>query len=229
MARAAVRSSGRRRRDSDPAPRRRPAQARSAATFDAILVATERVLGETGLAAFNTNRVAEVAGVSVGTLYQYFPNKESLIATLYERYDDQFRAAFRTATGAAPGVPLAELFAGAAAAMVAVFRSQGRDAGRPHRLLYRMRFELGMHEIHARSCATYADELRALLVARGVEPAHAGPMAFVMVHAVDGVIHAIVDDGDDAAIDARVAELVRLIGAFVTARTSSASARGPGA
>ena len=43
------------------------------------------ILLEEGLEAFNTNRVAEVAGVSIGSLYQYFPNKESLLLQLQER------------------------------------------------------------------------------------------------------------------------------------------------
>ncbi len=63
-------------------PRKRPRQARSARTTEAILQAAARVLKEEGPAAFNTNRVAEVAGVSVGSLYQYFPNKASLLFQL---------------------------------------------------------------------------------------------------------------------------------------------------
>jgi AcrR family transcriptional regulator len=50
-----------------------------------VLEAATRVLSSHSLAGFNTNRVAEVAGISVGSLYQYFPNKSSLIAALIER------------------------------------------------------------------------------------------------------------------------------------------------
>ncbi len=50
-----------------------------------VLEAATRVLGSDSLAGFNTNRVAEVAGISVGSLYQYFPNKSSIIAALIER------------------------------------------------------------------------------------------------------------------------------------------------
>ncbi len=63
-------------------PRKRPRQARAAATFDAILEAAARILEKDGFDAVNTNAVAELAGVSVGSLYQYFPTKESILAEL---------------------------------------------------------------------------------------------------------------------------------------------------
>jgi AcrR family transcriptional regulator len=65
-------------------PRKAPLQSRSLATVQVILEAAARVLSKESLAGFNTNRVAEVAGVSVGSLYQYFPNKEALITALIE-------------------------------------------------------------------------------------------------------------------------------------------------
>jgi len=66
-------------------PRKTPRQARSQATVEAILAAATRVLSRESLAGFNTNRVAEVAGVSVGSLYQYFPNKAALVVALIDR------------------------------------------------------------------------------------------------------------------------------------------------
>ena len=76
-----------------PQPRKQPRQARSLATVEAILEAAARVLAERGYAATNTNLVAERAGVSVGSLYQYFPNKDSLITALHERHAAQMYAA----------------------------------------------------------------------------------------------------------------------------------------
>jgi AcrR family transcriptional regulator len=58
-------------------PRKTPRQARARATFDAILEAAARILVNEGYDRLNTNRIAEIAGVSVGTLYQYFPTKGS--------------------------------------------------------------------------------------------------------------------------------------------------------
>jgi AcrR family transcriptional regulator len=67
-------------------PRKMPTQARAQETVDAILAATKKVLVRDGYEAASTNRVAEVAGVSIGSLYQYFPSKASLVSALIERH-----------------------------------------------------------------------------------------------------------------------------------------------
>lgn len=79
-----------------PQARRIPRQSRSRALVEAILEATARVLSERGYAGTNTNVVAEVAGVSVGSVYQYFPNKDSLIAALHERHALQMNQAMES-------------------------------------------------------------------------------------------------------------------------------------
>ncbi len=66
-------------------PRKRPRQNRSRAAFEAMLEAAARILEAEGLEALTTNRVAERAGVSIGSLYQYFPNKAALLAELTRR------------------------------------------------------------------------------------------------------------------------------------------------
>ncbi|MDO6966815.1 TetR/AcrR family transcriptional regulator [Rhizobium alvei] len=68
--------------------RKRPRQARSASTVDAIFEATIQVLISGGTQRLTTTRVAERAGVSVGTMYQYFPHKQALLYALNERYLD---------------------------------------------------------------------------------------------------------------------------------------------
>jgi AcrR family transcriptional regulator len=72
-------------------PRKIPKQARSRSMVDAILEATARVLVKRGYSGTNTNLIAEVAGVSVGSIYQYFPNKESLIVALHQRHAIQMQ------------------------------------------------------------------------------------------------------------------------------------------
>jgi AcrR family transcriptional regulator len=66
-------------------PRKRPHQQRSAATVDAILEAAAHILERKGLDALTTNAVAELAGVSIGSLYQYFPGKAAILAELIRR------------------------------------------------------------------------------------------------------------------------------------------------
>lgn len=59
-------------------PRKKPSQARSTVTVDAIVEATIRILRQDGWAACTTTRIAALAGVSVGSLYQYFPNRKAI-------------------------------------------------------------------------------------------------------------------------------------------------------
>lgn len=66
--------------------RKTPVQRRSRVTVDAIFEATIQVLQREGMSRLTTTRVAERAGVSVGTMYQYFPNKQALVYALNERY-----------------------------------------------------------------------------------------------------------------------------------------------
>lgn len=99
-------------------PRKLPLQARSTATVAAILQAAVQVLLKDGRAKLTTTRIAERAGVSVGTLYQYFPNKSSLLQALLKQQLDQVAVAVETACGAAEGRSLAEMAAAITGAFV---------------------------------------------------------------------------------------------------------------
>ena len=76
-------------KDQLPQPRKQPVQARSRALVDAIAEACLRLLEKEGEDALTVNRIAEVSGAAVGSIYQYFPNKESMIAAVYERLLNQ--------------------------------------------------------------------------------------------------------------------------------------------
>src|ERR1700761_5044321 len=69
-------------------PRRTPKQARSKALVERILDAGARVFAEVGYSAGTTNRIAEEAEVSIGSLYSYFPDKDSIVAALVQRHID---------------------------------------------------------------------------------------------------------------------------------------------
>ena len=70
-------------------PRKQPSQGRSRFTIRQIVEAAARVFEERGYAGATTNRIAERAGVSIGSLYQYFPNKESILVVLLEQHTQE--------------------------------------------------------------------------------------------------------------------------------------------
>ena len=71
--------------------RRNPKQARARATVDAILEAAFQILESDGLAHLTTSRIADRAGVSIGTLYQYFPDREAILLEMGQRHSDAMR------------------------------------------------------------------------------------------------------------------------------------------
>jgi AcrR family transcriptional regulator len=79
--------------------RRQPRQARAQATRDAIFEAAAQILETEGEAGFNTNRVAERAGVSVGTLYQYFADKRAILVGIALRENARVRERIAAETG----------------------------------------------------------------------------------------------------------------------------------
>jgi AcrR family transcriptional regulator len=70
-------------------PRKTASQERSRLTIEALLEATARVLVKEGYDRASTNKIATVAGVSIGSLYQYFPSKEALVAGVVERHSHE--------------------------------------------------------------------------------------------------------------------------------------------
>ncbi|CAD5247331.1 TetR family transcriptional regulator [Bosea sp. 62] len=80
--------------------RKEPRQARSRATVEAVVEAGARILSEQGWGGFTTNKVADAAGVSIGSLYQYFPDKLSLVDAIRRRHiDDSLDAVRRALAG----------------------------------------------------------------------------------------------------------------------------------
>ena len=69
--------------------RKTPSQTRAMRTVDTLFEAATRILASEGEAGFTTNRIAERAGFSIGTLYQYFPSKEAIVVALVRRQRDR--------------------------------------------------------------------------------------------------------------------------------------------
>lgn len=90
-------------------PRKTPIQARSAVTVEAISEAAVQVLLSQGAERLTTTRVADRAGVSVGTLYQYFPNKQSLLFSVFEHHLEKVTEEVEDACEHARYKPLSEM------------------------------------------------------------------------------------------------------------------------
>ena len=100
-------------------PRKSPVQARSSASVEAILDATLQVLLKVGKERLTTTRVAMRAGVSVGTLYQYFPNKSALLQAALRRHLEHMRDAMREVIPGLEGSPVEEMMSAVAGTFLA--------------------------------------------------------------------------------------------------------------
>jgi AcrR family transcriptional regulator len=94
------------RRASLTTPRKQASQRRSRATVDALVEATARILVKEGFDRASTNRIAEEAGVGIGSLYQYFPGKEALVAAVIDRHHREIMRVVRQAFVQAASLPL---------------------------------------------------------------------------------------------------------------------------
>lgn len=195
----------------DPAkPRKSPAQSRSRATVEAILDAAAHILVTHGIAAASTNRVAETAGVSIGSLYQYFPNKSALIGALRRRHAEAMRSEILQLAGPAASAPLPE----AVRCLI-------------HAVMQAHRIDPDLHRILAQEAprTDFADsrgdidhDLRsvicALLRARQNEilPTNPELAAAMLVRLVDALIHAaVIDNALDATPQEVEDEIVRVL------------------
>lgn len=174
--------------------RREPQQGRSRATVETILLAAARVLEAEGLESASTNRVAEAAGVSVGSLYQYFGNKDALVRDLFVRHAHDILAQLESSLAPVTNpdarkkpVPFATLAREVVQALVEVNRINPRV----HRLFIEHAARLGLEaqlaevvhrsEALVKACLDARDDLRKVDTALA---------SFILVSSVDAAIHA---------------------------------------
>lgn len=171
-------------------PRKQPRQDRSRATVEAVLTATSQVLVARGYAGLTTTEVARVAGVSVGSLYQYFPNKEAAVLAVLERYLDDLVASMAREVAAA-GPSLEEQVT---AALRGLLAAKARDPALSVALKYQLPAvgrDPRVQRVLRRSQKLVADMLAAHRAALGgLDLAWA---AQVVVNAVDGVIASVLE------------------------------------
>jgi AcrR family transcriptional regulator len=197
--------------------RKAPQQARSRVTMDAILDAAAHILGERGWTALTTNGVAEVAGVSIGSLYQYFPNKLALIEAVRERHFDEVLAVLRAA--ADPRTPRRRRIAALVDGMIAV-HSRYPAA---HRVLIeespRGVDSRGMHDRFARECRKGYEVVFEANCRGTASSIQIG--AQVLEGAAAGAVHEAAQQGILASPAFR-RELLILVEAFLSKRRASA-------
>lgn len=112
-------------------PRKNASQDRSRATVEALVEATARILVKEGFDKASTNRIAEAAGVSVGSLYQYFPSKEALVVAVIDRHNQDTMRLVRSALDEVAGQPVEHVIP----KMVAVAIQAHRVNPKLHRVL----------------------------------------------------------------------------------------------
>jgi AcrR family transcriptional regulator len=184
------------------APRKQPRQARAKETVDLLLDATARLLIKDGYDKISTNRIASKAGVSIGSLYQYFPSKEALVAALVDRYIADTSAICEGALERTRGRPIAEAVRATIEALIAtnsfnprlriVILEQVPRVGRLQKL----------SEQHTATTALVArvlSERKAELRVTDIELA-----AFMVVEAANALINASMDPRKPALAEAKI-------------------------
>lgn len=178
-------------------PRRLPRQARSRATFDAIIEATARVLVAEGYDRLNTNRVAQVAGVSVGSLYQYFPNKESLVLAVIRDHSIKMIELLAVSAQDLADAPIDVAVRTYVRSTIAAHAS----APELHRALVQQAMHIGLEHLRELELQVRAI-IRAWLERHRDEilPTDLEAASFVLVTSVEALIHgALLDDPERLA------------------------------
>ena len=197
-------------------PRKQASQARSTATVDAIMRATARILVKRGYQSTTTNHIAEAAGVSVGSLYQYFPNKEAIVAALLDEHLEATQEFLRRGTANALEQPLEDAARGLIEGLLAAHRVDP-DL---HRVfveeLPRIATFERIHQLEQETLALVRAYIEVRLPDLKKER-NLDTVAFVIVHAVEAVTHGVVLFRPDLLEDRTfVDEIVRLVVRYVT-------------
>ncbi|MCE4061802.1 TetR/AcrR family transcriptional regulator [Pandoraea sputorum] len=172
-------------------PRKSPQQARSRVTIDAIFEAALQVLLLDGGRQLTTTRVAERAGVSVGTLYQYFQNKQVLLYAVLERHIDRIVDSVEQTCQASHGKPLETMAQELAKAYVGAKMRDIEEA----QALYRLSEDLDGREVFAGASARmHAAVVGMLKTAHNARFEDPETVAFVFLNSMTGPIKAILEN-----------------------------------
>ena len=202
-------------------PRKSPVQARSAASVDAILEATIQVLLGAGKERLTTTRVALRAGVSVGTLYQYFPNKSALLQAALKRHLDEVAETVERVCREGKGRTLSEM----ATALISAFLAAKMRDTKTSVALYSVSSDVDGAKM-ARRMAIRSHKAIAGMLATASEPLTKDPqlVAAMLADAMAGVSRRLLESGaPEKHFDALRRELIF----FACAYLNACSARPP--
>lgn len=194
-------------------PRKHASQERSRVTVDALIEATARILVREGFDRTSTNRIAQEAGVSVGSLYQYYPSKEALVAAVIERHTRELMQVVRVALAEVAALPLEA----AVRRIVTVAIDAHRLDPRLHRVLAEQIPRTGrLAKVEAFNREIY-DLFRAYLEDRKdqIRAVDLGVATFVCVTSIEALTHTAVlhrpEILSDEAVGVLVDEATRLV------------------
>jgi AcrR family transcriptional regulator len=198
-------------------PRKSASQARSRVTVNALIEATARILVREGFDKASTNRIAEVAGVSVGSLYQYFPSKEALVAALIDRHNQEVMRAVQGELEEAVNLPMEQAVRKLVAVAVKAHsidpklrRVLAEQIPRVGRLEKVETFNRQNYALFAAYLERHRDEIRAVDL---------GLAAFVCVNSIEALTHTAVLHHKivpDEAMQALIEEATRLVVGYLT-------------
>jgi len=202
------------------APRKSPIQARSTASVDAILKATVQVLLRVGKERLTTTKVAERAGVSVGTLYQYFPNKRALLQAALKRNLEEVADAVELACKEQEGETLRQM----ATAVVTAFLDAKMKDAKTSAALYAVSSDVDGAKIVQQIVVRYKQAIVRML-STSSEPLATDPelVASMLQGAVGGVIRTILESSaPELQLDALRDELIFVACSYLDACSARA-------
>jgi AcrR family transcriptional regulator len=187
-------------------PRKNASQERSRATVDVLVEATARILVKEGFDKASTNRIAAAAGVSIGSLYQYFPCKEALVAAVIDRHNGDLMGVVRDTLMDVMSLPLEK----AVRRIVAVAMAAHRVDPRLHKVVAEQIPRSGRLENVEAFNRQYFDFFRGYLEAHAdqVRRMDLGLAAFVCVTSIEAITHHAVLNHADMLSNERAEALI---------------------
>jgi AcrR family transcriptional regulator len=195
--------------------RREPKQRRARHTVEAVLDAVTRVLKRQGVEAVTTNRIAEVAGVSIGSVYQYFPDKRAIFVALHQRHLQEIDRVVENKLIEHAASPLDELVRAMVDAMVEAHAHDPELYALlltevPHRAEGTRDFAVRLHGAFRLAVAARASELKT--------PRDLDLVVFIVTHMVESLSHgAVLRRPAGVSLAAAKEEAVRAVLAYLHA------------